>query len=137
MLYNVTSAQSPTTFICELSVAFHYRPVYRFQITPHSDYHLKTFTYFELFIFIDMFVFYNNDNNNYNNNNYYYYYANSVFMFVIVIIVNVNHHTNTILRSQYEYRLFQAVTELRQKLLLQRKYSFYLKNVHFHHPACI
>jgi len=41
--------------------------------------------------------------------------------------------------NNYEYRLYQsaAVTELRQKLLVQRKYSFYLKNVHFHHPPCI
>jgi len=80
-----------------------------------------------------MFVFYYSDNNNDDNSNY---YTNNVFVFIIII---VNHHTNTILRSQHEYRLFQsaAVTKLRQKLLLLRKYIFYLKNVHFHHPACI
>src|SRR6218665_2382936 len=78
-----------------------------------------------------MFVFYYSDNNN--DNNYYYYYTNNVFMFIIIIIINVHHYTNTILRSQYEYRLFQsaAVTELRRKLFLQRKYSFYLKGRSF------
>src|SRR6218665_841068 len=86
-----------------------------------------------------MFVFYyrDDDNNNNNDNNYYYSYTNNVFMFIIIIIIHVNHHTNTILRSQYEYRLFQsaAVTELHQNILLQRKYSFCLNNVHFHHSA--
>ena len=44
-----------------------------------------------------MFVFYYSDNNN--DNNYYYYYTNNVFVFIIQIIINVNHYTNTILRS--------------------------------------
>src|SRR6218665_1417509 len=81
-----------------------------------------------------MFVFYFSDTNTNNNNcYYYYYYTNNVSVFIIIIIINVNHRTNTILRSQYEYRLLQsaAVTELRQKLLLQRKYSFYLKGRSF------
>jgi len=54
-----------------------------------------------------MFVFYYSYNNN-NDNYYYCYYTNNVFMFIIIIIINVNHHTNTILVSQYEYWLFQS-----------------------------
>src|SRR6218665_3421869 len=55
-----------------------------------------------------MFVFYYSYNNNNDNCCYYCYYTNNVFMFIIIIIINVNHHTNTILVSQYEYWLFQS-----------------------------
>ena len=92
-----------------------------------------------------MFVFYYSDNNNNNDN---YYYTNNVFMFIIIIIINVNHHTNTILRSQYEYQLFQSaggnrvapkVTSAAEKQLLFKERSFSSSSLYlsccFHHPA--